>query len=88
MSSTDAQVLKLDQLLYGRSSAAAALDIHPRSIDLLIKAGELQAVRIGRRVLITAESLKRFAGTNRARIRPTNRTMVENTISADDTKFA
>ena len=82
MSSTDVQVLKLGQLLYGRGSAAAALDLNPRSVDLLIKTGELQAVRIGRRVLITGESLKRFAGTDHARIRLTNRKMVESQGSA------
>jgi hypothetical protein len=59
-----------ERLLYSRQSAAVALDLCPRSIDWLIEEGKLHVIRIGRRVLVTAESLKHFASSDHARIRP------------------
>jgi excisionase family DNA binding protein len=57
--STLLKVVPSEQLLYGRSAAAAALDLSTGAIDQLIESGKLHAIRIGRRVLITAESLRR-----------------------------
>ena len=66
--STLLKVAPTEQLLYGRKSAAEALDLSPGAIDLLIESGELRAIRIGRRVLITAESLRRLAGADRVNV--------------------
>jgi excisionase family DNA binding protein len=66
--STLLTVAPTEQLLYGRKSAAEALDLSPGAIDLLIESGELRAIRIGRRVLITAESLRRLAGADRVNV--------------------
>lgn len=60
-----------ERLLYGRLSAAAAVGLSSRAIDYLISSGELNAVRIGRRVLVTADSLKKLASTGIERIRLT-----------------
>ena len=62
-----------ERLLYGRLSAAVVLDLSPRAIDYLIASGDIEAIRIGKRVLITADSLRRFATAERARIRPKTR---------------
>ena len=58
------KVVPSEKLLYGRSAAAAALDLSTGAIDLLIDTGRLRAIRIGRRVLITAESLRSCAGSD------------------------
>jgi len=58
-----------ERLLYDRTSAAAAVGLSSRAIDYLISSGELDAVRIGRRVLVTADSLKKLASTGIERIR-------------------
>ncbi len=60
-----------ERLLYDRTSAAAAVGLSSRAIDYLISSGELDAVRIGRRVLVTADSLKKLASTGIERIRLT-----------------
>jgi len=66
--STLLKVAPTEQLLYGRKSAAEALDLSPGAIDMLIESGALRAIRIGRRVLITAESLRRLAGADRVNV--------------------
>jgi excisionase family DNA binding protein len=60
----------LEKLLYGRRSAAAMLDLSPRAVDYAIRAGELEAIRIGKRVLIPRESLLAFAQREHPRVRP------------------
>ena len=65
MSTTILNVAPTQQLLYGRKAAAQALDVSPSAIDVLISSGELRAIRIGRRVLITAESLRHLVGAER-----------------------
>lgn len=45
---------------YTKKRAAAALSISLRSVDNLINRGVLKTVRAGNRVIIQAESLKRF----------------------------
>lgn len=51
----------VEKLLYDRLSAAAALSISPRSVDYLIANRRLGTRRIGKRVLIPAAELKKFA---------------------------
>jgi excisionase family DNA binding protein len=50
-----------DKLFVGRDTAAELLDVSTRTIDDAIRAGELQAHRVGRRVLIRREDLIQFA---------------------------
>ena len=50
-------ILKLG---YSKKEAASALSLSKRSIDSLINKGVLKTVRSGNRVIIQAESLKRF----------------------------
>ena len=45
-------------LLLTRDEAAAATKLCARSIDALIRSGDLKAVRIGRRVLISVDAIK------------------------------
>jgi excisionase family DNA binding protein len=71
--STLLKVVPSEKLLYGRSAAAAALDLSTGAIDTLIESGKLQAIRIGRRVLITAESLKLITGSDHAPSKDWNR---------------
>jgi excisionase family DNA binding protein len=59
-----------EKLLYGRRSAAAMLDLSPRAVDYAIRAGELEAIHIGKRVLIPRESLLAFAQRGHPRVRP------------------
>jgi excisionase family DNA binding protein len=68
MSTTLLKTAPTEQLLYGRKSAAQALDLSPGAIDVLISSGELRAIRVGRRVLITAESLRRLAQAQRVEV--------------------
>lgn len=56
-----ATIPKEEKLYFGRSAAAEFLDISTRVIDDAIRTGELEAFRIGRRVLIRKDSLIKFA---------------------------
>ena len=49
------------KLLLSRGEAAEVLGVSVRTIDSLIKAGRMLAVRLGRRVLIPVEHLQEFA---------------------------
>ena len=51
-----------EKFLYSQREAAQAVALSKRSITYYIAKGELETRRIGRRVLITRESLRRFAG--------------------------
>jgi len=53
------------KLLYSRKESAQLLSISIRSIDDLISTGRLQTMKIGKRVLVTAESLQRCANVAR-----------------------
>jgi excisionase family DNA binding protein len=53
-----------EKLLYSKADAAYALSLSKRSIDYLISGKKLEARRIGNRVLIPAESVRRFAREN------------------------
>jgi excisionase family DNA binding protein len=50
-----------DKMYLGRDAAAEFLDVSPRTIDDAIRAGDLEAFRVGRRVLIRRDSLIQFA---------------------------
>lgn len=50
-----------EKLYFGRDTAAEFLEVSTRVIDDAIRAGELEAFRIGRRVLIRKDSLIKFA---------------------------
>jgi excisionase family DNA binding protein len=50
-----------DQLFVGRETAAQLLDVSARTIDDAIRGGDLEAFRVGRRVLIRREALIQFA---------------------------
>jgi excisionase family DNA binding protein len=50
-----------EKLFVGRCTAASMLDVSTRTIDDAIRVGELEAFRVGRRVLIRTDALIRFA---------------------------
>lgn len=50
-----------EKLYFGRDTAAEFLEVSTRVIDDAIRSGELEAFRIGRRVLIKKDSLIKFA---------------------------
>jgi excisionase family DNA binding protein len=50
-----------EKLFVGRDTAAELLDISTRTIDDAIRTGDLEAFRIGRRVLIRRDALIQFA---------------------------
>ena len=50
-----------EKLLYDRKSAAFALSISPRTLDTLIANKMLSTRRLGKKVMITAGELRRFA---------------------------
>lgn len=50
-----------DKLYLGRQAAARLLDVSTRTIDDAIRTGELEAFRVGRRVLIPRDRLVEFA---------------------------
>ncbi len=56
--------VELEKFLYSQKEAAASVALSRRSITHYIAKGELETRRIGRRVLITRESLRRFASKN------------------------
>jgi excisionase family DNA binding protein len=50
-----------DKLLVGRIEAAAMLSISPRALDYLVANKQIRSRRIGTRVLIPVDELKRFS---------------------------
>lgn len=52
---------EVKKLLYSRKDAAFALSISTRSLDYLIERGELLTRRLGKKILIPAGELSRFA---------------------------
>ena len=53
------------RMLFSRRSAARALDISVRMIDYAIASGQLEARRLNSRILITPDSLVKFASSDR-----------------------
>jgi hypothetical protein len=63
---------RIEKLLYSRKDAAQALSISIRSLDYLIERGDFSTKRIGKKVLIPAAELRRFAkGDHPETLRPT-----------------
>ena len=54
----------MEHLLYDRQAAAEAVSLSIRSIDYFLSQGKFETRLIGRKVLITAASLKKFASQN------------------------
>ena len=55
---------RVEKLLYDRKSAAHALSISVRSVDYLLSRRAFRTRRIGKKVLIPASELKRFAAAD------------------------
>jgi excisionase family DNA binding protein len=55
----------MDQLFLSRRESAKALGISLRMLDELIASKEIPVSRIGRRVLVSRESLENFARNTR-----------------------
>jgi len=55
-----------DKLLYSRDEAAQMLNVCARTIDRLVKNGDLHARTIGRRILFSRHNLETFV--NRPRL--------------------
>ena len=54
----------IERFLYDRKTAATALSISVRSLDYFLADGAFDTRKIGRKTLITAASLKKFAAAN------------------------
>jgi len=57
---TQAVLPQTEQLYVGRETAAQLANVSTRTIDDAIRAGELEAYRLGRRVLIPRSALIEF----------------------------
>jgi hypothetical protein len=55
---------EIEKFLHARKEAAFSLGVSIRSVDYLIAKEELATRRIGRKVLVTRESLRLFARGN------------------------
>jgi hypothetical protein len=65
----------VEKFLYNRREAALSLGVSIRSVDYIISRRDLETRRIGKKVLVTRESLRRFAGANHPKpIRPADET--------------
>jgi excisionase family DNA binding protein len=51
----------MEKFLYGRASAARALEISLRQIDYLIRKKKIKSVKIGKRTLVPQEEIARLA---------------------------
>jgi excisionase family DNA binding protein len=61
-----AELIPLIKFLYTVPQAAESLGISPKSVWNYLASGELKARRIGRRKLVTRDSLERFAAKDHA----------------------
>jgi len=55
------RTVAIEKFFYSRNEAASSLAVSVRSIDYLISDGKLRTRRMGRRVLIPSEDVKRLA---------------------------
>ena len=55
---------QVEKILYDRRSAAEALSLSVRSIDYYISQRELMTRRVGKKVMIPASELRRFAAAD------------------------
>lgn len=56
--------MKSEKILFSKLASAEILDISVRTLENLIAAGEIPIQRIGRRVVITRQTLDKFAHRN------------------------
>ena len=56
---------EIERLLYSRVEAAQALGVCKATLDTLIRDEKIKPQRIGNRVLITKDELRRFVGIAR-----------------------
>jgi hypothetical protein len=62
---------QIEKWLFSRKESAYALGVSTRSVDYLIQQRKLETRRVGAKVLVTRESLRRFAaGDHPEPIRP------------------
>ena len=54
--------MELSKLLYSKKESSILLSVSLRTVDNLISGGELHTKHLGKRVLVLAESLERYAG--------------------------
>jgi hypothetical protein len=66
--SANADTTPVAKILYSRKESAFALSISVRSLDIALAAGQMKYRRIGRRVLIAAEELSRYARRDHANL--------------------
>jgi hypothetical protein len=65
----------VEKFLYNHKEAALSLGVSIRSVDYIISRRDLDTRRVGKKVLVTRESLRRFAGSNHPKpIRPADET--------------
>jgi excisionase family DNA binding protein len=62
---------------YSRRTAAARLAVSEQTIDRLLKAGEIEAFHVGRRVVIPARSLDEYVARCQAAVVVAGETMKE-----------
>lgn len=58
------------KFLFSRQAAAEATDLSIRAIDYAIESGALEAIRVGKRVMISRDSLLAFCKRGCSRICP------------------
>jgi excisionase family DNA binding protein len=56
--------MEAQKFLYTISEAAAALGISPRAVEHLVRTQRLPRRKIGRRALVPADALRRFAAVD------------------------
>ena len=56
-----AHIQLIQPLLLSRKQAGAALNLSPRTVDIMLKRGDLRAVKLGARVLIPLKALQKLA---------------------------
>jgi len=54
--------MELSKLLYSKKESSILLSVSLRTVDNLIAGGDLRTKRLGKRVLVLAESLEQYAG--------------------------
>jgi excisionase family DNA binding protein len=54
----------IQRKLQSRDETAAQLGIHVRSLDKLIRAGTIETIKVGRRVMVRCSSAARFVDSS------------------------
>lgn len=61
----------MDQKLYTVDEVAQLLQLHPRTIRLKIRSGDIASTRVGRQYRVSQEQLDAFCGSAAPRLKPT-----------------